>query len=189
MALQSYVLTRKDPNEDILNAISSLEQRAEKMLTLSIAIISINFFFPSETMFIVSFPFFIISFIFYLLTFLKKPTLLNIDMPREKLYALFEIKAIKAEEIIKINDAENKYRKKFFEVYYTKLGFIKLAHTSLIGLVTIITTTFGINIIFPLFLSDPIYLLFYFIILVLILIIFYLNFFKSEKYQIELQKQ
>jgi len=185
---QKVIFLKSDPNKDILEAIYRMENRAEKMLTLSIVLMSVNFFTQTPLAILIASPLFFSSVFFYFFAFIKSPTILGEEMSREKMAALIEIKEIKEEGVSKIIQKEKDFRKLLFNLRNKKLIYIQIAHSSFLTLIIMVFVTFLIEKFSPVFFESKTQVFLYEFIFILIPLIFFLTMFKKIETRLVIPK-
>lgn len=175
-----------NPNEDVLNSIYKIESRSEKMITLSIALMSLNFITNSKELALNSILFFILSFVFYLLTFLKSPDLVIKGTSRDKLMTLAEKDPVKKDAINKI---DKDIRRTLIDVRGKKLLYIQAGHSSFFSFVLIFFSSFVIRSYFPNFFQNLVQLFLFSLVFLLLSVIVFIFFFLKPSKRIALEKE
>lgn len=175
-----------NPNEDILNSIYKVEARAEKMITLSVALMSLNFITNDKELALNSILFFISSFIFYLLTFLKSPDLVIKGSSRDELMISADNDPARKEAISKI---DKEIRATLVDVRSKKLFYIQAGHSSFFGFVLVFFSSFIIRSYFPTFFQNLVQLFLFTLVFILLSVIVFIYFFLKPSKRLLLGKE
>lgn len=186
--MENIVFLREDPNIDIINIIYRIEDRAEKLLTISIAVMSFNAFLNNTFLVLISTPFFLISFIFYLLAFIQSPSIVSLEMPREEMYVRLEMKMKQSQvtptELNDLANADKTLRKLLITVRKRKSTFLQIGNCSFFSFIFIFFTTYLINKNNIRFFDNYIQVFLYILVFILISVVLFLTLYKFKTKEI-----
>ena len=185
----------EDPNQDMLDLIYRIEDRAYKMLSVLIIITGIVIYAQSNLFFkqpqftaCVTILLLLSSLLFYFLPITKSPNFFIHEHSRKMLMRFFQENLLKQEDIVKIIVEDKDNRQKLIRLFNLKSKFITIAHSSFLGFILILTTTFFIVKYHIGYFSNTLFIIAYGMAFIVVASLFYFRYFENSIKNISLKK-